>query len=92
MIIIKEGSNIVNDQIQTGFFDRYRLSNFVIKETLNIGYLLYNTLNGYLVYVNDTYDLLSSMPDLIKLYYYIRIDFDEYELVRKIRIKELKKK
>lgn len=85
MIILSSGSTFVEDQKQTASIGEYRMSTFVIKEYIGDDFLLYNTVNGYLLYFYDEVDFMQSISSLIKMWFYVKVDFDEFVWINDMR-------
>lgn len=74
---------------------KYRLMRYLIRTNCEDGVLLHNTLTGQLVLLNDKEsEAIDNLPclqtecmtDLIRGHYLVPVDYDEKEIVRKIRI------
>jgi radical SAM protein with 4Fe4S-binding SPASM domain len=65
--------------------DNYRPSRFLIRKDIDSGFLLYNTATGCIVQLQGDEDVVTSLHQLIKMYFYVPIDFDELSWVDKQR-------
>lgn len=63
----------------------YRLNKFVIHIEYQDGWVLYNTASGSIVFIRNEEDLRKSLDDLIKMYYYVPLSFDEVSRVDELR-------
>ncbi|MBR6285432.1 MAG: radical SAM protein [Bacteroidaceae bacterium] len=69
-------------------YKNYRLNKFVIKVATTDGQILYNSLTGGIVFVNDEDDLSKSFEELKKMKFYVPCNFDEISWVNELREKK----
>lgn len=72
----KDSLPLVND---------YRPNKFVINVKTNNGWLLYNTITGGIVAIDNKDDLVKSLEQLEKMFFYVPREFDELSWVDKHR-------
>lgn len=68
----------------------HRLSDFVIKHTIDDGYMLYNVATGCIVFLKNNEDLSVSFPSLVEKWFYVpEENFSEYDWIDFLRKKKL---
>ncbi len=87
MLIIYSGNSCIKSQtnVQITQTNEYRLSNFVIKEALKDGFLLYHTATCSLVYLEGDEDMEQSFLQLVCMWYFVKIDFNEFLWIDNLR-------
>ena len=68
--------------------DNYRLNKFVIVAEVEVGWMLYNTTTGGIVHIKSSEDLHKSLNNLVEMYYYVPIEFNEIEWINDLRTKK----
>jgi len=77
------------DKIVCDDVSKYRLNRFIVRAETPEGYLLYNTTTGSIVHIKDEKDLKESFDQLVEMYDYVPIDFDEISWVEQLRKENL---
>lgn len=67
----------------------YRLNKFIIKIEVPDGWMLCNTTTGSVIFIHEDEDLSKSLDELIRMYYYVPMDFDEIKWVDKLRASKI---
>ncbi len=73
------------------FIDNYRLNKFVVVAEVQEGWMLYNTTTGGIVHIQNTDDLQKSLDQLVEMYIYVPLQFDEVKWVDNLRAKKYSK-